>query len=102
MHHNHIIDFFCKHRECQPSDVLGPATHLNIRITRYMLYAYLHNEKRISSFKLAEIFGRTRINVLRGIRVLRGYMQYDKTLKNEYHDIVSKVEGASEDTPSTN
>lgn len=63
-------------------------------VARYMAYAYLHNNLSISAREIGEYFGRTRINVLRGIRVLKGWIRYHSDIKDEYFSLVAKLEEA--------
>lgn len=63
-------------------------------VARYMAYAYLHNNLSIPARVVGEYFGRTRINVLRGIRVLKGWIKYHHGIKEEYFSMIEKLEEA--------
>lgn len=89
-----IILTFCDARGVSATDVTHESTLRDICITRYMIYAYLHNNMNVSASDIGKVFGRTRINVLRGIRVLKGWMRYHSEIKDEYHSIIKKIEGA--------
>ena len=78
-------------------------TESSIRIVcigRYMIYRYLHEELKWSAGKVAKLFNRTRINVFRGIRVLRNQMQFDKDLRIAYTNIIQKIEDVTNATSS--
>lgn len=89
-----IISTFCVARGVSADDVTHESTLRDICITRYMIYAYLHNNMNVSASDIGKVFGRTRINVLRGIRVLKGWMRYHTEIKEEYHSIIKTIEGA--------
>lgn len=61
--------------------------------TRYMAYTYLHYELGISSNKIGKYFNRPRRSVLRGIQILKEWMQYHSEIKNEYNSIVEQLKG---------
>lgn len=89
-----VVDAFAKYKNMAVADVYGAANLHSVCVVRYMIYAYLHNELKIPASKIGSIFGRTRVNVLRGIRVLKGWMRYHEDMKNEYLSIIQKIEGA--------
>lgn len=89
-----ILTIFASHRGVKAEDVVGYCTLREACVTRYMIYAYLHNELKISASHIGEAFGRTRVNILRGIRVLKGWMHFHSEIKTEYQSIIEMIEGA--------
>lgn len=87
------ITLFSLQRNVDEHDVLGGSTLRSVCVTRYMLYVYLHYNLRLPASKVATMFGRTRVNVLRGVRVLKGWMKYHQDIRDEFMDIIKQIEG---------
>lgn len=96
-----IIRTFCFHRHVPPEDI-NAVNNRRVNDTKYMIWMYLHCEMGISTNQIAKRFGRNRPSVFRGIRIIRHEFGYHKELREEYQNIVKKIEGASTDTPSEN
>lgn len=67
----------------------------SICATRYMIYAYLHNELGISANKIGKYFNKPRRSILRGIQILKGWVQYHLEIQNEYNSIVEQLKGGN-------
>ncbi len=90
-----IIKTFCVSQNQDISDVVGDISLKPVCVTRYMIYAYLHNVMNIPASQIASIFNRSRINVFRGIRVLKGWMRFHEDIHEKYLSIVKVIEGDS-------
>lgn len=67
-------------------------------IVRYMCYRYLHEELSWSASRIGRLFNRSRINVFRGIRILRHQMAFSSTLREQYCRLVQKIEETGVDS----
>lgn len=95
-----IIEIVCGIRGISTETVLSYESKSEAWYTRYMLWMYLHTNKRMSANKIARIFNRNRPTIFRGIRLLKHQMVYDKALSAEYETIVKKIEDAGKSAPS--
>lgn len=80
-------------RNVNIQDVVCSFKKKRISETRFMIYAYLHNELGISASKIGKYFNRPRRSILRGIQILKEWMQYHTDIKNEYGILVEKLKG---------
>lgn len=87
------IEVFSSRMGINRDEVMKSATH-KACATRYMIFSYLHNNLGVTGYKLAEYFGQTRINILRGIRILKGWMKFHHDIKLKYSDIIKEIEDA--------
>lgn len=83
-----VIDTVLKCFGIKRDELFSKFNKHDICVVRYILYLYLHEEVKLSSFKLGKIFKRDRINILRGIRVLKGWMRYSADIKAKYDSVV--------------
>lgn len=90
----HIVLTFAAARGMSEEIVMSNTTLRPVCVTRYMIYSFLRCKLNISASDIGEYFGRTRINVLRGIRVLRGWCRYHDDIKQEYREVMKKLEEA--------
>lgn len=60
---------------------------------RYIIFMYLHYEAGLSSNEIGKYFGRSRFDILRGIRTLKGWMQYHAETKEKYNKYVEIIKG---------
>lgn len=88
-----VIGYFCNKRGVGIAQVLSRLDQLNVNITRYMIWHYLHKHMSVSAGRLGVIFKRNRPTIFRGIRVLETHMNFHSELKNTYYDIVKELEG---------
>lgn len=75
------------------ADLVGKSRNRLASELRYFIYVYLHYDVGLSSNVIGRHFDRSRYNVLRGIRTLKGWMQYHPETKDKYHQYVSKLKG---------
>lgn len=94
------IEFFCRERGVSIEDLVGASLTDRVSQTRYMLYVYLRQYNGLSTRDMAEIFKRSRRNVIRGIMLFKTSYQHEKTFKRTFLDIVKKIESADESTTS--
>ena len=87
------IEVFSSRMGINRDEVMKSATH-KACATRYMIFSYLHNNLGVTGYKLAEYFGQTRINILRGIRILKGWMKFHHVIKLSYFDMIRGIAGA--------
>lgn len=83
-----VIDTVTKCFGITRDELFSKSNKHEICVVRYILYLYLHKEVKLSSSKLGEIFRRDRINILRGIRVFKGWMRYCADIKAKYDSAV--------------
>lgn len=100
--HNKIIEVVEKDLNLPEGSIISQNVLHNVCIGRFICYRFLHEEHKWSANHLARVFQRTRCNIFRGISVLRHQMEYDKDLRHTYSRIITKLEGITEVTPSTN
>lgn len=74
-------------------ELVGNSKRKSVVEARYIIYAYLHYEMQISSFKIGKYFNRHRVNIIRGIRVLKGWMKYHTETKEKVELIISTLKG---------
>lgn len=86
-----VIEFFAAQTGVPVKNLMGGQDKSSC-IARYMAVAYLHNEMKVSGYKLASVFGQTRINLLRGIRVLRNWLKYHSDIRAKYFEVINKLE----------
>lgn len=77
----------------QPEYVIGKGKRHKAGEARYIVYYYLHYEVGLSSSVIGRYFKCSRYNVLRGIRILKGWMEYHTEIKERYQSIVEKLKG---------
>ena len=77
----------------QPEYVIGKGKRHKAGEARYIVYYYLHYEVGLSSSVIGRYFKCSRYNVLRGIRILKGWMEYHAETKERYQSIVEKLKG---------
>lgn len=87
-----VIERICEYRGVSVEDVMGRFGNSNVYITRYFVYAYLHNKMKIPGEVMATIFNRRRINILLGIRTLKNNIQYNRELQKEWNKVVEMLE----------
>lgn len=76
-----------------PEDVIGKTKQKKASEARYIVYSYLHYDIGLSSNVIGKYFKRSRYNILRGIRILRGWMEYHAQTKEKYNAIIEKLKG---------
>lgn len=86
-----VVDVFAKRKDVATEEIIGHRNTREFCVIRYMIYEYLHNELRFSVSVIARFFGRTRANIFRGIRVLRGWFEYHEAMKDEYLSIINTI-----------
>lgn len=79
--------------DISPRELISNSKQKKIVEARYIIYTYLHYEMRVSSFKIGKYFNRHRINIIRGIRVLKGWMNYHAETKEKVELIISQLKG---------
>lgn len=79
--------------EVSPHDLISRNRQRRLNEVRYIVYSYLHYEEGLSSFKIGKYFNRDRINIIRGIRILKGWTGYHTDIKHKVEDIMKKLKG---------
>lgn len=100
MKHISVIEAFCTATDTDISAILGRDRSLKVWNVRYMIWHYLHFNMGASASRIAKIFDRDRVNIFRGIRLIKHQMKYDSRLREKYYDICAKIEGETEAAPS--
>lgn len=100
MKHINAIESFCAATDTESDAVLGREKSLKIWNVRYMIWHYLHYNMGASANRIAKIFNRDRVNIFRGIRLIKHQMKYDSRLRETYYDICARIEGATDAAPS--
>lgn len=77
-----------------PHDLISKSKKRKASEARYIVYTYLHYEVKLSSNTIGKYFGRSRINILRGIRILKGWMGYHAETKEKCESIIRELKGA--------
>lgn len=67
----------------------------NICEARYMAYLYLHSVIGLPSGEIGKYFNRDRVNIIRGIRILKGWMNYHCDTKERYEAMIEKLKGGN-------
>ncbi len=93
-----IIDIFCESKGITRELLFGMNKTFKVRSARHMLYCILRDKCGMSSYKLAAMFNRTRRNVVRGISTIQNHIALYKDIREEYESILTKVEGAINNT----
>ena len=94
-----IIRTFCECRSVEEPELVNKkSTH--VHETKYLIWLYLHCEMGMSATQLAKRFNRNRPSIFRGIRIIKHCIKYSDNMARQYHDIVEKLEGAANATPS--
>lgn len=88
------VRIFCDERETEYAKIYSTESNARLYYTRYMIWHYLHYNRKMSSGRLSREFGRTKRTIFRGMRLLRHQMRYDSRLRKEYNEIVKKAEDA--------
>lgn len=76
-----------------PHDLMDKSKQRHVCEARYIAYLYLHYESRLSSIRIGKYFNRSRFNVLRGIRILKGWMDYHAETKTKVESIINTLKG---------
>lgn len=76
-----------------PIELISFSRRKKVVEARYIVYMYLHYEMQVSSFRISLYFKRHRINIIRGIRVLKGWMNYHAETKEKVELIISQLKG---------
>lgn len=76
-----------------PHALMDKSKQRHVCEARYIAYTYLHYEIGLSSIKIGKYFNRSRFNVLRGIRILRGWMGYHTETKTKVESIINTLKG---------
>lgn len=97
-----IIIFFCQQTNVDHSLIYRRDHNGKLWNTRYMIWHYLHCVKGLPTSKLCKMFNRNRPTIFRGIRIFREHFKYHKDIRERYNNIVKKLEGMAEATPSDN
>lgn len=79
--------------DISPHELISNCKQKRAVEARYITYTYLHYEMRVSSFKIGKYFNRHRVNVIRGIRILRGWMNYHLETKEKVEGIIDTLKG---------
>lgn len=95
-----VAKTFCEAAGAPLGDVLSKERQLDMWYVRYMLWAYLHYHKHLSAGKIARALNRSRRSVFRGIWTLKRDMKGNEALRDRYHAIIAKMEGADNAAPS--
>ena len=77
----------------QPEDTIGRCKNKKTSEARYIIYTYLHYEIGLSSNVIGRYFKRSRYNILRSIRILKGWMEYHAETKEHYQAIIKNLKG---------
>ena len=88
----HILQVFAERSKVSVGDIMSDDTTRKVCTVRYMIFTYLHINLRISGSRLSKIFGRTRESILRGIRILKGWMECYKDIQETYISIINEIE----------
>lgn len=94
-----VIGAFCEGTTADCADVLGRRNNISLWDIRYMSWHYMHYSMGFSANRIAKIFNRDRVNIFRGIRLLRHRLKYHGDLKERYYNICAKIESATEAAP---
>lgn len=97
-----LTERFCIAAEIDYDEMMGTRHRLALWNARYMAWHYLHYDKGISANRIARFFNRDRVNIFRGIRLLKHQMKYDSTLRNKYYGICEKAEDMDSTISSDN
>lgn len=89
-----VIDAISKITGVDCELLLGTDRSAKVRHIRHMMYLILRERCGVSSYKLARIFHRTRRNILRSMSNIRCHISIYEEVKNEYDDLISKIESA--------
>lgn len=95
-----IIDYVCERNGLSREDLLIYDKSYSKILIRYMLWFYLHVEKKVSIGWLSKTFKRNRPSIFRGIRVLRHEMKLYKDKADVYNAFKKELEAASGETAS--
>lgn len=78
-----------------PEEIIGRGKRKRVSEVRYAIYMYLHYEVGLSSNMIGKYFKRSRYNILRGIRILRGWMEFHTETKEQYQRLVERLKDNS-------
>lgn len=95
-----IIESFCEELGMDSAEVLGKDKNAKLWNARYLIYYHLHFGMGLSANRIAKIFDRDRVNIFRGIRLIKHQMKYDNKLREKYYNICAKIEDATAAAPS--
>lgn len=87
-----VLLFFSKKHNLTKEDILSANRTNAVCMVRYMIFTYLHLNLKISSYALAKIFNRHRINVLRGIRCFKHELKYNKDIRSKFYSLIDEYE----------
>lgn len=76
-----------------PHDLISKSKNRKASEARYIVYTYLHYEAKMSSTTIGKYFGRSRVSILRSIRILKGWIDFHAETKVKYESIVEKLKG---------
>lgn len=97
-----IINLICAHKDVTPDRVFTADRHQEVIFARFAIWYHLHYSLKMSATQLSKMFGRSKANIFRGIRVFKYHLRYDKKFKDDYESLIEKLEGMTEATPSEN
>lgn len=86
-----VVVYFSDARGVDIDETFHSQKRGRVSASRFMIYAYLHNELGISANKIGKYFNRPRRSVLRGIQTLKNWMQYHSDIKNEYDTLIKNM-----------
>lgn len=84
-----IVDIVTKSFGVSLAECVGKSHERRVCIVRYFLFLYLHKNENIPAEELGRMFNRHRVNVLRGIRVIEGWIQFHADVKAKYASILT-------------
>lgn len=87
-----IVQFFAEKANVSARDVMSNDITRKVCTVRYMIFTYLHINLKVSGSRLSKMFGRTRESILRGIRILKGWMECYKDIYESYTNIINEIE----------
>lgn len=87
-----IVKFACGYFGIKEGKIYSHNTSDDCSICRYILWYYLHYEKKITTKEIANEFFRTKITVFKGIARIKNIMKVQKCYRDMYDAFVSKYE----------
>lgn len=90
-----VLQAFCAHREVSEEGIIQVRKSQKESHTRYMIWHYLHFHEKWTTTRLSKTFRRNVPSIFRGIRIIRELMSVESTLRQDYQEVVKKIESGT-------
>ncbi len=90
-----IVKFACEYFGIKESKVYSHNTSDDCSICRYILWYYLHYEKKMTTKEIANEFFRTKITVFKGIARIKNCMKMQRYYRDLYQRFVKEYKKLS-------